>query len=167
MANDPIVIDDGGSTRIKKILAGGPGAMDSLLDVNPNVPAAGSAGSTHTVPAAGSSYGNLLITSIGPTGAPGAPIATAFSTFEIHSGPHQVNGTLVLNGATGLMDLVLTVFGPSTNEPLVEAKQNNKLSNHKRRYVVANAKAIDSVFVNGTQVFTAAANTLYTSVFVN
>ena len=35
---DPVVIDDGGSTRIKRVLPGGVGDMDSLLNIKDLTP---------------------------------------------------------------------------------------------------------------------------------
>ena len=154
MADDPVIFNDGGSTRIKKSMrAPSVGEMDKLLDVKPDVgePAQGRPGSQVTTEARNSSYGTINISFIDDRGftfsAPGFP--KAFETFQISSGNQQIDGDLVANG--GLKNLRITVSGNNGNDPIVDAKQHNR----KRRYIVSNASAIDHVRVNGELVFNA------------
>jgi hypothetical protein len=165
----PVIYDDGGSTRIKKLLAVGAGVMDALLDVQEGV-MAGRSGSTQIVNATNFSYGTIRISFIDSDGAPFQGLAPmAFNTFEIQSGNQKINGDLVIDAVTGLKNLRMIVSGPTENPPIVESRQQRG----KRRYIVSNAPPIDEVFVNGVSKYrsanpdpTANAPAIYTSITV-
>ena len=166
MADDPLVIDDGGSTRIKlRLSGGGGGVMDSLFELNSGFPVAGRKGSQRLLTAGGSSgYGTMLIVSIRPNGQPRPNQTVLFTTFEVVSGSKKINGELVDNLSTGLKDLRITVHGPLNNEPIVESKQTDG----QRRYVIANAPPIGQVFIDGSTVAAyTAGNSIYTSLHVS
>lgn len=169
MPGDPIIIDDGGSTRIKKKLPVGVGQMDTLLEVTSGVPTPTRSGSKHTAqakPATGS-YGTIRVSFIDSAGrAFDAVPPSTFTSFRIVSNLHEVSGQLIPD--SGLMDLELTVHGPTASHPIVDAKQHNG----QRRYIVTNTSPIDQVIVDGTTVYSAAtpgmgtAPAIYTSVFI-
>jgi len=167
MADDPVIFDDGGSTRIKKRMRNAGGVMDSLLTVQDNVPAEGRSGSQHEVQASGSSYASLTITSVtvDQQGAVQSSTTAAMlfqRNFEISSGVQRISGVLVPDAATGFNNVELTVHGPVANPPMVEAKQTGR----QRRYVVVNAPPIDRVKIDGNLVYTADGNVVYTTVVV-
>jgi hypothetical protein len=155
--SDPIVVDCGGSTRIKRILAGGGfGDMASLLDVeNLTAPLivgtgplpAGSSGSQHQAPGP---FTNMRIVFQDSTGVPFAiPIAPLPPSFLIVSNAGQnVRGDFVA-AAGGGVDLIVTVFSTVT-DPLVEAKQdrNDHAKMGRRRYIVDNAGPIKTIYLN-------------------
>src|SRR5262245_24021425 len=135
---DAVVIDDGGSTRIKRILPGGVGEMDSLLniiDLNTT-----RRGSTHAV---SDTFTKAMIVCQDKTGAPFTLTVNLTGTVEIASALQQ-NVSAQMNGG----NLDLTVFS-DRSEPIVEAKQHGG----KRRYVVSNSGPIETVKVNGTMVY--------------
>jgi len=140
---DAVIIDDGGSTRIKRQLPGnGIGEMDSLLDVNDL--GAGARGSTHDVVDA---FSNVLIVCQDKTGRPfsQAVALAAGTTIEVSSALNQ-RVTASSDGAR----LTLTVLS-NVSDPIVEAKQHKK----KRRYVVSNSGPIETVSVGGAVVYDA------------
>src|SRR5215471_2979902 len=167
MAN-PIVIDCGGSTRVKKILVGGGfGEMNGLLDVvrlNPPSPPStfplpgtsplpvGATGSQHR---AGGPYANLSIVFQDAAGTPfsiAVPLAPLPANFVVTSNAGQsLMGDVVAGG-----DLILTVFS-TVSDPLVDAKQNRAdgAASGRRRYVVVNAGAIKTVSAGGVAIFDA------------
>lgn len=153
----PVIFDDGGSTRIKLRLSSGVGAMDDLLDVDP---ATGRATQTVNRP-----YTTITLSAIDNIGAPTpvlvAALVAAGDSFTLQSANSQtVTGTFGVAG-----HLTITLQGTVGNPPMVEAKQFAK----KRRYVIANAGAIQQVSVTlggVTQNFNTSAN-LYTTVLVN
>ncbi len=152
---DPIVFDDGGSTRIKRLVANGVGSMEGLLDLDPNT---NPPQSTATVPGP---FSQVRIVSLDITGTAQTDVTIALANgdnFEIDSENNQV--TLGAIGAGG--KCTLTLQGAQNNAPLVEAKQFNK----KRRYVVANAGSIQQVSVKGIAQLNAAAK-LYTTVILS
>jgi|SoiMethySBSTD1v2_1073268.scaffolds.fasta_scaffold00103_14 hypothetical protein len=135
---DPVVIDDGGSTRIKRLFLGaGIGEMDKLLDVDALTDPTGTRGSSDTI---NSDYSKLLIVCQDRTGASFSMSFASFTTVTIASGLNQnvrcKNLTTKLN---------ITIFSAS-NDPIVESKQHKK----KRRYIVSNSGPIETVSVNGT-----------------
>jgi hypothetical protein len=136
---DAVIVDDGGSTRIKRVMTGSAvGAMDSLLDVDDL--GDGTRGSDHTI---SDSFTKLLIVIQDKFGKPFQINDSSFSSVEISSGLAQEiiaekNGTA----------LTLTVFS-GTSDPIVESKQHKK----KRRYVVSNSGPIEKVVVDGAIVF--------------
>ena len=133
---EAIIIDDGGSTRIKKVkTAGGTGKLNDLIDV-------------HTDVATGP-FQELTITCIDETGAPklpGGATGTTFplnlggtgGTFKVISGDHIVEATII-NGT----DCLLSVKGQNGADPLIEGKH----AKGQHRYVVSNAPPIDKIEV--------------------
>ena len=160
MAN-PIVIDCGGSTRVKQILAaGGFGNMPTLLDVHDLNAAVGGAVMPGTGPlppgAVGSQhrangpFGNMSVVFQDANGIPFLVPVAFPNSFVISSNLGQnVRGDFVprLGGGS---DLILTIFS-TVSDPLVEAKQHrtdNPPRKGRRRYVVSNAGPIKTVIVN-------------------
>jgi hypothetical protein len=154
MAGDPIVIDDGGSTRIKKLrnreVGSSVGAMNDLLTVIASVgpPAGNKAGSHDTAEARDSSYGERIeVTYIDSDGkahsAAGFPLA--FRDFTVDCGQHfHVDGDLIRNPGSGFDDLRITVSGDGPGgPPIVDAKQHDR----QRRYIVTNTASITKVTV--------------------
>jgi hypothetical protein len=154
--SDPIVVDCGGSTRIKRILSGGGfGDMRSLLDVadlTALIPGtgplpAGASGSQHL---AAGPFANMSIVFQDSAGVPFVvPVAPFPQSFLLVSnGGHNVRGDL-LPRLGGGFDLLLTVFS-TISDPLVEAKQdrNDHARLGRRRYVVNNAGPIKTVYLN-------------------
>jgi hypothetical protein len=134
---EAIIVDDGGSTRIKRVMHGqAVGAMDSLLDVD-DLPD-GTRGSGHTV---NDSYTKLLIVIQDKDGKPFEINVPSFTTVTISSGLSQ---EIRLDKSSSAVKI--TVFS-STSDPIVESKQHNK----KRRYVVSNSGPIEKIVV-GTAV---------------
>jgi hypothetical protein len=150
---DTVIVDDGGSTRIKRLMNGNAvGAMDSLLDVD-NLPN-GTRGSDHKI---NDSFSHILIIVQDRLGKPFTVKDSAFSSVTISSGLAQ-EITAVKNSTS----LTLTIFSGSS-DPIVESKQHNK----KRRYVVSNSGTIVfNVRKGETEVKPATAQTpiVYTSV---
>ena len=156
----PIVIDCGGSTRLKRILpAGGYGDMATLLDVHDLDPAAPGAILAGTGPlppnATGSQFrvpGPFVNMSLMFQDASGTPFILGIplpDSFAISSNLDQnVRGDFAPRGGGGV-DLILTVYS-TVADPLVEAKQHRHghAKKGRRRYVVANAGAIQTVLVN-------------------
>ncbi len=158
MASDPVIIDDGGSTRIRYLLATGVGAMDSLLDVGPlpeGSPAPGLPGSQHTFSKTEHTlFTDLKIVFINPDtatptaiqvaggGTGGKPPLAPGDRIVIVSG--QLAVQVDIDSPLGSGNSVLTSFGSLTSgQPLVGAKQLHK----KRHYVVAAAPSVSSVTV--------------------
>ena len=159
---DPIIFDCGGSTRIKRATAAGSvGAMNGLLDVND------AANPPQSQEIINDTFTAIAIASIDRTGASAQvninplPVPT---TFLIESeGDQNVQGDVAAATCT------ITVFGASVAGstkkivPLVEAKQFHK----KRRYIVANAGAIQRITVNGTVQFTTSASIIYATLILS
>ena len=137
---DAIIFDDGGSTRIKRVMSTptAVGAMDSLLDVDDL--GGGKRGSGHSLSA---TYSNLLIVIQDKFGKPFQINDSSFTTVEISSGLAQ---EIVADTSGG--GLAITVFS-QTSDPIVESKQHNK----KRRYVVSNSGPIEKIVVDNAIVF--------------
>jgi hypothetical protein len=155
MPNDPIVIDDGGSTRVKLIeRGGGPGKMDDLLDVDTlnatGKPYDGLQGAQFKVTAKGGGqprYGSLQITYIDSLGKAFTSNSININqNFLIVSDDQKLMGEL--DSGAARTNVELTIFS-DVDDPIVEAKER-KL---QRRYVVSNAPPIQSVDVDGTQVY--------------
>ena len=131
---DAVIVDDGGSTRIKQLRGtgtGGPtGAMDQLMEP-------GNSDNAH------GSFTDLRIQFLDKDGTPGTAITDTFpvglTVVTIHSENGQkLTGTVAGGGLTLKLDS--TVAGV---QPLVHSKQNGV----QRRYVVSNAGAIQKVEV--------------------
>lgn len=144
MPAEAVIVDDGGSTRIKWNNPGGLGDMPNLLSVEPQ-----------TVT---SSFNRVRIAYQQEDGTAVNHIDTPFNTkVEIFSYKNQ----RVLLEKVGANNIRVTVYGFGGAEPQVEAKQ----SKGKRRYIVSNAGAIEKVEVDSAKVFdTTATPALYTSV---
>ncbi|MBM3814359.1 MAG: hypothetical protein FJW20_22270 [Acidimicrobiia bacterium] len=162
MAASPVIIDDGGSTRIKQAGNANPD-MDRLMT------------DPHTDFAAGTFPANIggvigahcqvIINSIDKNGRvtrlPASADDPRFSltggqTAEIISEPNQrLEITLGSNGV-----LTLNLSGPHGDPPLVEARQIAT----QRRYIVANSGSIRKVRINDNDVFAAQPDTVYTMV---
>ena len=140
---DAVIIDDGGSTRIKQLKSSGAtGDMDQLMEPGNSDNARGS-------------FTDLRIQFLDQDGKPGTPFTHTFSTtglttVTISSENEQ---TLTAKVAGGGLTLSLKANSPGV-EPLVHGKQNGP----QRRYVVSNAGAIQKVEL---KVGTAAATTIY------
>ena len=140
MAADPVIIDDGGSTRIRYRPLTCVGAMDGLLAPP------GMQESRHTFTA--KLFTALKIVFIDPdSGTPttipvagSAPLAPG-DKIEIVSGPLTVQ--VDIDSPAGSGNSVITSFGPPEGPPLVDAKNENG----KRVYRIAAAPQIDSVTV--------------------
>jgi hypothetical protein len=156
---DAVIVDDGGSTRIKQIKGTtANGKLDALLDKLQDT--------------AKGPFTKLTISCIDPTGASGPPTgATAATfpiamvnnnTFKIFSGDHRVEGRIVAGD-----DCQITVSGVDNTEPVIEARHSK--AKDQRRYVVSNAPTIDKVDVNAAgpvQTFTVPDGTVYTMVIL-
>jgi hypothetical protein len=128
VAVDPIIIDDGGSVRIRHVRStAASGAMETLLDVP----------SQYTFPAALSTFTSLKLNFFDP--------ATGVATAAFN-GPVQSGDSVEINAADFKVRIVigaatkLTVSG-ATAPPLVETKA----SAGRCRYFVRNAPPIDKV----------------------
>jgi hypothetical protein len=166
---DQVIIDDGGSTRIKQLVTvAGNGHMDSLLEVTDP----GGGASPHSDASAPGAFTSITIVFLDPTGA--ATVATGAAipvgpnhTFTIFSDNNQrVDGRIVAAAGPTPDNCALTVKGIAGTKPIVEAKH----SGIQRRYVIANAGPINRVTVNGVgapQNFPTPPNTIYTTVILN
>jgi hypothetical protein len=148
----PVLIDDGGSTRIKQLKGPGPdptnGRLDNLIEVDTS-----SAPAKSTDFARGP-FSQVQIVCMDSTGAVTSlivpPIAMALNhTFKVHSGNHRLEGRIVdRTTATpdpgSATDCQITISGVSGTEPIVEARHNNG----QRRYIISNAPPIGKVEVN-------------------
>jgi hypothetical protein len=157
---EPVIFDDGGSTRIKQIKGTtANGKLDELLDKMQDT--------------AKGPFTQITISCIdtnGKSGPPTGATATTFpiamvnnDTFKIHSGDHRVEGKI-----TGGANCQITVSGVNNTEPVIEARHSK--AKDQRRYVVSNAPSIDKVDVNATgpvQSFTVPAGTVYTIVILS
>jgi hypothetical protein len=138
---DAIIFDDGGSTRIKRVLQGSAvGAMDSLLDVDDL--ASGDRGSDHTI---NDAFTKLMVVCQDKKGEPFKITDTSFNTVEIASAMNQEILIEKVNSGAGIR---VTVFSGVT-DPIVESKQHKK----KRRYVVSNSGPIERIMVDGAVVY--------------
>ena len=155
---DPVVFDDGGSTRVKRLMQGGIGALNGLLDVDPNANPPGSSDSVN------GPFTHIRVVTIDQTGLPNVSIDSALmanDTFTITSANGQTAVGMVDNNGK----LSIALQGLPNNVPLVEARQFNK----KRRYEVTNAGAIQQVAgtINGAPAnFNVPGQNIYTAVIV-
>jgi hypothetical protein len=132
MAADAVIIDDGGSTRVKQIKGAiADGKLDDLI-------------SDKTDQAKGK-FKKLRIVFFDGDGEPHGPIDQDLNPndrFEIQSG----NGQKVVGELSGQRKLSLSLESGCVDvEPLVDAKQHKQ----QRRYIVSNAGPIVTVSVNG------------------
>jgi hypothetical protein len=140
----PVIVDDGGSTRIKQIKGDdADGKLDDLLS-----PAHGDD--------AKGSFSKMTIRFFSKNGAPGGPIDADLDSGDaisiVSANKQQVSLDVGNNGRV-FISLKATVDGV---EPLVHGKQNGD----QRRYVVSNAGSIEQVTIKKggvtTSVFNAA-----------
>lgn len=158
---EAIIVDDGGSTRIKQVKSSGAtGKLNDLIDVQKDV--------------ATGPLTKITITCIDETGTlklPGGATGSTFplnlggagGTFTVFSGDHRVEGLIVTGD-----DCLIAVKGVNGAAPLIEGKH----AKGQHRYVVSNAPPIDKVEVKvagstTTKTFTVPANIQYTAVVVN
>ena len=153
---DAVIVDDGGSTRIKQLRQ----KLDALLD-NSDALAKGP-------------FSKLKISCVDENGAssePGAagtfPITLSLNdTFKIFSGNHRTEGRIV-DGRPGgtATDCKISVSGVSGTDPIIEARS----SQGQRRYIVSNAPVIGKIEVNAqgpVQTFNIPPGTIYTVVIL-
>jgi hypothetical protein len=153
---DAVIVDDGGSTRIKQLRH----KLDALLD-NSDAVAQGP-------------FSSLRISCVdenGASGEPGGggafPIAMALDdTFKIFSGNHRLEGRIV-DGRPGgtATDCRISITGVNNTDPIIEARS----SKGQRRYIVSNAPVIGKVEVNAqgpVQTFNIPPGTIYTVVIL-
>jgi hypothetical protein len=155
----PVIFDDGGSTRIKRLIPNGPGAMNALLDVDMTL---NPAQSTETV---AGPFTKIRVVSIDHTGFAATPVDSALRSGDSFSIASE-NGQNVTGDIDGAGQCVITVLGSANNPPLMEAKQFKK----RRRYIVANAGPIATIdaVLNGVPVhFAAAAGTIYSTLVIS
>ena len=132
MAADAVIIDDGGSTRVKQIKgAVADGKLDDLI-------------SDKTDQAKGK-FKQLRIVFFDSDGQPHGPIdldLNPYVQFEIQSN----NGQKLIGELNGQRKLSLSLESTCIDvDPLVDAKQHKQ----QRRYIVSNAGPILTVSVNG------------------
>lgn len=154
---DPVIIDDGGSTRIKQMkLLAASGKMDDLLEVDET------ASSPNSKDFALGPFSQITILCISVNGVAGPPDSAAGDTvpialnldegFEIVSENNQrVIGKIIdrasMPGAppgSTARDCLITVKGVSGSKPIIEARHGGK----QRRYIVSNAGPIIKVVVS-------------------
>jgi len=134
----PIIIDDGGSTRIRRVKEDAIGEMDSLLTVDSD---SGTPKSEHKLDDP-DGFSQVLIVWQNKYGVPDS-FTMPFQKVEITSHFGQ-NVTLEKSGNK----LTITLSG-TVMPPIVEARQHKK----KRRYIVSNSGPIETVTVDGTLVY--------------
>jgi hypothetical protein len=134
MASDAVIIDDGGSTRIKQLRGpnGATGQMDQLMEP-------GNSDNAH------GAFTKFRIQYLDQEGKPGTAFTHDFTPglteVTIHSENEQ-KLTATIAGAVAGGVLTIKLAAKSQNvEPLVHGKQNGS----QRRYVVSNAGAIQQV----------------------
>ena len=127
---DAVIIDDGGSTRIKQLKGTASGHMDDLLDKKKGHP--------------DGDFSEIKVVALGADGTTlwqkeqQMKKSDSFKIISLNS--QNVEGEMENNGKT--IHLSLTV-DPAANgiEPLVESKQHKQ----QRRYIVSNAGPIQKV----------------------
>ena len=159
----PVIIDDGGSTRVKWALAGGVGDLNGLIDVDETLTPPQSSDK------ANGPYNHIRIVYLTKDGGSLTPVDLALVAGDKFTVTSENGQTLRLEIVATTCDCKITLLGTSAASPLVEVKQFKK----KRRYIVANAGPIDTVVgvaggAGGTAVnFDASAlKSVYTSVFI-
>jgi hypothetical protein len=160
--SNPIIVDCGGSTRIKRQedAGGGVGAMNGLLDVDLtlNPPS-----SSHVV---NRPFARVAVACVDTVGTPTQPLNRAVAANDKFTIVSQNGQTVVLQMNGNLTSLTITIQGQPGNPPLVEAKHFNK----RRRYVAINAGAIQSITARSNNVDTRVnlpANPIYVTLVLN
>src|SRR5215510_7455919 len=143
----PVIFDDGGSTRIKQLKGGGvDGHLDSLIEVDATTAPA------HSGAVAEGPFNKIQVTRIDNAGNATTPLLITplaeNDKFKISSGLHRVEGKIVdRSGETppgSAKDLQITISGTGGTEPIVEARH----SKGQRRYIISNAPPIEKIEVN-------------------
>src|SRR5512138_3328710 len=106
---DAVIVDDGGSTRIKRLM-NGIGELDKLLDVDALTDPAGTRGSSDSI---NKTYSNLLIVCQDEDGVPKSQAITTFTTIEVAS---ELDQKVRLKKETS--GLRITIFS-SASDPIV------------------------------------------------
>ena len=163
---DAVVIDDGGSTRIKQLKGNGNGKLDDLLDAAKDF-AKGPFSQLRIacIDVRGVSNPPELNGAAAPAGT--FPISMGNNhTYKLYSGSHRVEGRIVNNPAGSVADCQITVSGINGIDPVIEARHNNG----QRRYIVSNAPSIDKIEVNAAGpavTYTVPTGTVYTVVILD
>ena len=169
--SEPVLFDDGGSTRIKQLK--GPtasGKLDDLLDKQKDfAPGPFAQLTISCLDVAGVSAPPQLGGAAPPLGT--FPIAMGNNhTFKIFSGDHRVEGRIVNRAAAvppgGVADCQVTVSGVNNIDPVIEARHGRG----QRRYIVSNAPSIEKIDVNAAGpaiTFTVPLGTVYTVVILS
>ena len=127
----PVIIDDGGSMRIRRVEGNLVGEMDELLYVD--------SGSLESHPSIiKDNFSQVLIVWQNKDGVPASHKPTFKNDVEVVC---QFNQKIRLKNAGGELQIKV-IGGPM--EPMVHAKQQNK----KRSYVVSNSGPIEKVWVD-------------------
>jgi hypothetical protein len=128
MAADAVIIDDGGSTRIKQLKGTASGKMDDFLDKKKGHP--------------DGDFSNIRVVALKADGTPlltrDQPLKKSDSFKIISANKQNVECEMENNGKTIHLSLTSDSAGV---EPLVEGKQHQQ----QRRYVVTNAGPIQKV----------------------
>jgi hypothetical protein len=128
MAADAVIIDDGGSTRIKQLTGTATGKMDDFLDKKKGHP--------------DGDFSNIRVVALRANGTTvftrDQPLKKSDSFKIISANKQNVEGEMENNGKTIHLSLTSDSVGV---EPLVEGKQHQL----QRRYVVTNAGPIQKV----------------------
>ena len=154
---DAVIVDDGGSTRIKQVKSGGSsGKMNDLIDLQKDV--------------ARGPFAKITITCLNDEGTPVLPGGASATTFPLNlgssggqfvvvSGDHRVE-CLIVNGN----DCLITVTGVNGTVPIIEGRH----AKGQHRYVVSNAPPIEKIEVtavgSSAKTFTVPNKTQYTAV---
>jgi hypothetical protein len=155
---DPIIVDDGGSTRLKRLIPNGNGAMNGLLNVNKN---SHPPESSDSVPGP---FSHIHVTTIDTTGrATDADYDLAANdSFAILS----VNGQSAVGTIDGAGQLTITLQGQTNNAPQVE----EIVFQNQLRYEVLNAGKIQQIIAtqSGQSAnFNVPGQSIYTAVVVS
>jgi|SRR5215472_5671858 len=164
---DPVVMDDGGSTRIKLISVAS-SSIDSLVDVALNT-------STHQFESQATAtgpYTQLTIVYLDAAGTatnpPGSPFPLAAGTSIVLTSANQqrVRVRIVNNAGTpggSAADCEITVFAIGGVIPYVESRS----ADGKRRYVITNSGAISNVNLNPGPSMNTPSTTVYATVNIS
>lgn len=134
---DPIIIDCGGSIRLRRLVKTGHGEMNKLLNVNPSA----NPPQSDTESVAGP-FTKIRVVTVDLSNPPQEVLNSSINpgdSLAITSKNGQSVAMSIDNGGK----CGITLFGPANDPPVVEAKQVDQ----KLRYVVTNAGAITQVTV--------------------
>jgi len=156
---DPVIFDDGGSTRIRRLEPGGFGAMDNLMDPEPDARTPQSKAETINGP-----FTYVKVLSIDQTGVVSTPIDVGLSSGDNFTISSENSQSVSVNIDAG-RHCIIRVRGSVGNAHQMDSKEFNG----KRRYLVTNAGLIQHVTgtINGTsQNYDVPPNTIYTTVLL-